>query len=108
MAFSLIPTNTDIPELEYPNGFWVACMVDTPVSTLLGTYHTERRTIWYDHTGYVGESAFTEEEAHRMHTILTEYIKTDEYAAHPYFNSRRNQMEQFPSFLPECRGFIKG
>lgn len=108
MAFTITPTNTDLLELEYPNGFRVACMVDTPVSALLGTYHTEHHTIWYDHKGYVGDIGFTEEEAHRMHAILTEYIKTDEYAMHPYFSSRHDQMEQFLAFLPECGGFTLG
>ena len=107
MAFGLTPTNSDAYDLEYPNGFWVACMVDTPVSEMLGTYHTERRTIWYEHEGYVGNVAFTAEEAQQMLDILTRYIETEDYASHPYFSSRHNQMEQFIAFLPQCGGFIK-
>lgn len=107
MAFGITPTKKDAFDLEYPNGFWNACMVETPLKDMLGTYYTERNTIWYDHHGFVGEVAFTEEEAMHMHAVLTDYVKTDDYANHRYFRDRTNQMEQFLEFLPQCGGFIK-
>lgn len=106
MAFSIVPKNK-VGELEYPNGFWCALMVETPVSRIIGAEYTERDTIKYDHEGFVGEAWFTEAESLEMHRVLTEFLGTKEYAKHRYFSDRKDQMEKFMAFLPVCGGFTK-
>lgn len=105
MAFALKPKNKDIGRPEFPNGFWPAVMVDTPISKLIEAEHTERGTISYEHKGYVGDAWFTEEEAQQMLVILTDYVKTDDYLNHHYFSTRQNQMVSFIEFLKVCGGF---
>ncbi len=106
MAIVLTPKNEAAGAQEFPNGFWPAVMVDTPISALIEAEHTDRGTIRYEHKGYVGEVWFTKEEAEQMLAILTDYVKTDDYLNHHYFKERENQMVSFMSFLKECGGFL--
>jgi hypothetical protein len=105
MTISIKPKLKPYNTLEYPNGFWVALMVDTPLSKIIESEHTDRGTIKYEHEGYVGDKWFTKGEAKQMLDVLQDYIKTDEYANHPYFKTRQGQMEMFIEFLPACGGF---
>lgn len=104
MAFNIVPKNKEAFELGKPNGFWNALFVETPISKIVEAEYTDRGTIKYEHEGFVG-GWFTEEEALKMHEILTEYVKTEEYLNHPYFSERHNQMESMLEFLPICGGF---
>jgi len=108
MSFSLEPRNPEAGEPEFPNGFWEAFCVETPVSALIECEYTDRGTIRYEHDGYVGELWFTEEEALKMHQLASDFIQTDEYTNHRYFAERQNQMEQMLEFLKDCGGFRKG
>ena len=107
MAFDIEPKNPEAGVYGFPNGFWVALCVETPVSQITGCEHTDRGTIKYEHDGFVGERWFSEAEALQMYKLLVEYLTTDEYAQHRYFSTRQNQMEQILEFLPKCGGFIR-
>ncbi|SIQ30976.1 hypothetical protein [Marinobacterium stanieri] len=108
MAFDIEPKNPKAGVYGFPNGFWNAFCVETPVSQVIGCEYTDRGTIKYEHDGYMGEKWFSEEEALEMHRLLVEYVKTPEYEKHRYFAERQNQMEYMLDFLPVCGGFKKG
>lgn len=106
MAFDLIAKREGAGTCGFPNGFWPAFCIETPAAEVLGCEYTNRGTIKYDHDGFVGDW-ISEEEALRIHTLLLEYIKTDEYKVHRYFADRHNQMKQVIEFLSICGGFKK-
>lgn len=104
MAFNIIPRNSEELELGKPNGFWNAFFVETPVSEIVKAEYTDNGTVRYEHPGFAGEW-FSEEDALKMHAVLVEYVKTDDYKNHRYFAERQNQMESMLEFLPVCGGF---
>ncbi|MBE0468040.1 MAG: hypothetical protein IBX55_00730 [Methyloprofundus sp.] len=89
---------------EFPNGFWPAFCIETPVANVMGCEYTERNTIKYEHAGFIG-NWFSEEEALKIYELLIEYVKTDEYSNHRYFAKRKSQMDRMIEFLPVCGGF---
>lgn len=104
MPLDIEPKNPDAGVYGFPNAFWPAFCVETPVAKVMGCEYTDRGTIKYEHDGFVGEW-IGEEEALKMHELLLEYIKTDEYNGHRYFAERKNQMDYMMEFLPICGGF---
>lgn len=104
MSLSLEPKNKEVGNLEFPNGFWPAFCVETPVSKILDCHYTDRGTIRYEHDGFVGDW-ISESEALEMHQLLLAYVETEEYRNHRYFSERQNQMNYMLEFLPMCGGF---
>lgn len=106
MSFDIVPVNPDAGVYGFPNGFWPALCVETPVSRILGCEYTaaDRYKIRYEHDGYIGEM-IDEKTALEMYKVLVDFVKTDEFKNHRYFSTRQNQMEYMLEFLPLCGGF---
>ena len=106
MSLDIEPKNPKAGVYGMPNGFWPAFCVETPVAEVLGCSYKypDRSIIVYEHNGYVGDW-ISEEDALKIHSLLVEYIKTEEYHNHRYFAERKNQMEYMLEFLPVCQGF---
>lgn len=107
MTIVIEPRNKEVSNCEFPNDFWPAFCVETPASEVFRASYkkgTGKTIIVYFHDGYIG-SWVTENEALRIHELLSDYIKTDDYQYHGYFKQRRNQMDSIMNFLPSCGGF---
>lgn len=104
MSLDIEPRNAEAGVYGFPNAFWPAFCVETPVADVLGCEYTDRETIKHEHNGYVGDW-IDEKEALKMYQLLSEYVKTDEYNEHRYFAERKNQMDYMLEFLPICGGF---
>lgn len=106
MTFMIEPKNKNAEVIEYPNGFWPAFCVETPVSNILECHYKDEteKVIVYYHDGYVGEW-INEDDALTILNLLSRHIHTDEYKNHRYFSTRHDQMLKMMDFLKTCGGF---
>lgn len=54
MAFDIEPRNPEAGIYGFPNAFWNAFCVETPVSQVIDCEYTDHDTIRYEHDGYMG------------------------------------------------------